>query len=331
MGGSNGSPNSSIPTHPNLMQASVLLAQPAPLPNQPEAAALETAKRAYAAYAKSLETGDSRDLARLVTDQVAFMVTIPEAGRKGRRGKKELALLVDWRWNQQKLRPVLTLDGITHNGQTAGFEYRVAGELGEKPYRNHVAVFFDVAGGRVTAFREYYGDNKMSAEAFRPLGLEPVLREKEAGTGEATQGKPPTLSTTELVTPAAGIVEVGKQAFEAFALSVEKGDWQPFLDLMDPDVTFTLPIPGRWRGQRQGIPEVAEYHRWRWEDLKMRTPVFLTGMTSNAHTVAVEFRIDGTIADSLRVKHPAVYFMDVLGGKVVGFREYNGDEEDIPK
>ena len=190
-------------------------------------------RRAFDAYARALETGEAWPLTDLATDDAAFMATVPEAGRKARSGKAEVEELVRWRWEELGLRPEVVLDGITEGGRTAGFEYRLEGTLGGEPYRTHAIVFFDVdEAGRVTGFREYYGDNTMPAEAFREAGLEPVFAEETPGLAARTAGKPPTLATTDRIPASEATIGVGQRAFEAFRLSCETGDWRTHLCLM---------------------------------------------------------------------------------------------------
>ena len=77
------------------------------------------------------------------------------------------------------------------------------------------------------------------------------------------------------------------------------------------------------RGKKQGVSEVAEYHRWRWEDLRMRFGSFeQRGVTTNGETFVTEFHVEGTICGGMRYKHPAVYVFDVCCEKVICFSEF---------
>jgi hypothetical protein len=80
------------------------------------------------------------------------------------------------------------------------------------------------------------------------------------------------------------------------------------------------------RGVQQGLDAAREYHRWRWEDLRMRAELTPKSLLGNGPTVAVEFDTAGSIGSDIPIHHWAVYYFDVRGGRVVGFREYNGDE-----
>jgi ketosteroid isomerase-like protein len=56
----------------------------------------------------------------------------------------------------------LTLTGITSNHSTVVFEIRDEGILWGQPYKNRVAVSFDVRGNKICAYREYLGSDGQS-------------------------------------------------------------------------------------------------------------------------------------------------------------------------
>ena len=57
---------------------------------------------------------------------------------------------------------LLTLDRVTSNETTVVFEFRDEGLLLGQPYKNRVAVSFDVRGDRLCAYREYFGSDGKS-------------------------------------------------------------------------------------------------------------------------------------------------------------------------
>ncbi len=59
----------------------------------------------------------------------------------------------------------------------------------------------------------------------------------------------------------------------------------------------------------------------------MRADLTQQSLMSNGPTIAIEFDTVGSIGAGLPIHHWAIYYFDVGSGKVVGFREYNGDEE----
>lgn len=141
--------------------------------------------------------------------------------------------------------------------------------------------------------QEYYGDNATPPSAFAQYGLQSVF-EPKSGSLQAKPGKPPTLARLSMSASGTSVA-TARSALEAFALSVAEGKWGAYVDLMARDVTLTLPIPGRMRGIQQGAKAVEEYHRWRWEELRMRATLTQRSLLVNGATVAIEFDTLGTI------------------------------------
>ena len=56
----------------------------------------------------------------------------------------------------------VTLDSITSNEKTVVFEFRDEGLMWRHPYKNRVAVAFDVSGEKICAYREYFGSDGKS-------------------------------------------------------------------------------------------------------------------------------------------------------------------------
>ena len=54
------------------------------------------------------------------------------------------------------------LDRVMSNATTVVFEFRDEGELRGAPYRNRVAVSFDVRDGCIAGYREYFGSDGTS-------------------------------------------------------------------------------------------------------------------------------------------------------------------------
>lgn len=53
----------------------------------------------------------------------------------------------------------LTLDRVTSNETTVVFEFRDEGKLLGKPYKNRIAVSFDVREDKICGYREYLGSD----------------------------------------------------------------------------------------------------------------------------------------------------------------------------
>lgn len=55
-----------------------------------------------------------------------------------------------------------SLDRVTSNETTVVFEFRDEGLLFGEPYKNRIAVSFDVRGDKICAYREYFGSDGKS-------------------------------------------------------------------------------------------------------------------------------------------------------------------------
>jgi len=60
------------------------------------------------------------------------------------------------------LRCALTLDSVTSNETTVVFEFRDEGMMWKEPYKNRIAVSFDVRGDKICGYREYFGSDGKS-------------------------------------------------------------------------------------------------------------------------------------------------------------------------
>ncbi len=57
---------------------------------------------------------------------------------------------------------VTSLDSVTSNETTVVFEFRDEGLLMGEPYKNRIAVAFDVRGDKICGYREYFGSDGKS-------------------------------------------------------------------------------------------------------------------------------------------------------------------------
>ena len=56
----------------------------------------------------------------------------------------------------------LTLDWVTSNETIVVFEFRDEGQMWGEPYKNRIAVSFDIRGDKIIAYREYMGSDGKS-------------------------------------------------------------------------------------------------------------------------------------------------------------------------
>jgi ketosteroid isomerase-like protein len=55
-----------------------------------------------------------------------------------------------------------SLERVTSNETTVVFEFRDEGMMREEPYKNRIAVSFDVRGDKICGYREYFGSDGKS-------------------------------------------------------------------------------------------------------------------------------------------------------------------------
>ncbi len=56
----------------------------------------------------------------------------------------------------------ITVERVTSNNSTVVFEFRDQGAMWGHPYKNRVAVSFDIRGDKICAYREYFGSDGQS-------------------------------------------------------------------------------------------------------------------------------------------------------------------------
>lgn len=134
---------------------------------------LETGHRAFEAFKHSVETGDAQQLLALLTDDFTFTSPIPVGEFQGKQvGKKRVAALTHWRWNDLQMRASMTLLTVTSSEKTVGFEWLHEGTNRGQLYTNRLAIFFDVRGDKISAWREYV--NEVDPEAVANAAVAPT-------------------------------------------------------------------------------------------------------------------------------------------------------------
>ena len=121
--------------------------------------ALKIGQRAFDAFKNAIEVGDVNALIELMHDDVSFYVPIPfEEWRGEQRGRERLRELIQFERDAMELRVKFTQVSIAAANNIAAVEFQVEGTNKGGAYRNHIAIFFEITGEKVTAFREYAGD-----------------------------------------------------------------------------------------------------------------------------------------------------------------------------
>jgi limonene-1,2-epoxide hydrolase len=118
-------------------------------------------------------------------------------------------------------------------------------------------------------------------------------------------------------------IDIALQAFVYLAERHQKGNFQPYLDMLTDDYTFYAPADG-FRGKNVGKGRAAAFYH----TITAAKPNFTFSkplrITSNGFTVVIEFTDEGTLMGQPYFNRIASSF-DIKEGKICGYREYFGD------
>lgn len=119
---------------------------------------LAVAQQAFAHFEQGLATGDWQAFFDLLTDDFSFWFPLGQF-RGFNVGKTRAIEFFNYVSEVYSEGLTLTLDRITSNETTVVFEFRDEGLMRGKPYKNRVAVSFDVRGDKICGYREYLGSD----------------------------------------------------------------------------------------------------------------------------------------------------------------------------
>ncbi|MDZ8031412.1 MAG: nuclear transport factor 2 family protein [Nostoc sp. DedQUE08] len=123
---------------------------------------LKVAQQAFEGLTHGMATGEWEALLDMLTED--FTLWFPMAKFHGLNVGKERAREF-FEYVSESFSPglkLIGLDRVTSNETTAVFEFRDEGLLFGQPYRNRVAVSFDVRGDKICGYREYFGSDGKS-------------------------------------------------------------------------------------------------------------------------------------------------------------------------
>ncbi|GAP96267.1 nuclear transport factor 2 family protein [Leptolyngbya sp. NIES-2104] len=122
---------------------------------------LAIARQAFAHFEQGLATGDWQAFFELLTDDFSFWFPIGKFSglNVGKARAIEFFSYVSEVYDQGLK---LTVDRVTSNETTVVFEFRDEGLMRGEPYKNRVAVSFDVRGDKICGYREYLGSDGKS-------------------------------------------------------------------------------------------------------------------------------------------------------------------------
>ena len=123
---------------------------------------LKVAHQAFTNLQHGLSTGDWHPMLDLLTDDFTFWFPVgPYHGlNEGKKKAQDFFQYVSEVFEQSI--KLTSLDRVTHNETTVVFEFRDEGRMWQEPYKNRIAVSFDVRGDKICSYREYFGSDGKS-------------------------------------------------------------------------------------------------------------------------------------------------------------------------
>jgi len=112
--------------------------------------------KAFDSFRQALETGQTVDFLKMVTEDFHFFVPLPlEKWNRKQKGKKRFEELVKFERSlfQMQLTPLVVLEN-ENNGMVV---FQASGLLNGRSFSNELVIVFEFVAERVRSFREYVG------------------------------------------------------------------------------------------------------------------------------------------------------------------------------
>ncbi|MCJ8280429.1 MAG: nuclear transport factor 2 family protein [Rivularia sp. ALOHA_DT_140] len=130
--------------------------------NQTSEKTLKVAHQGFENLNHGLATGEWNNFLDMLTEDFSFW--FPQGKYHGLNIGKERAKDF-FEYVSQAFSPGITItsiERITSNDTTVVFEFRDEGKLFGEPYKNRIAVSFDIRENQICAYREYFGSDGKS-------------------------------------------------------------------------------------------------------------------------------------------------------------------------
>ncbi|GBE92273.1 ketosteroid isomerase-like protein [Nostoc cycadae WK-1] len=123
---------------------------------------LKVAQQAFEHFTSGLATGDWQAFLDMLTEDFTFWFPMGKFHglNEGKERAQEFLQYVSESFGSGIT--LTSLDRVTSNETTVVFEFRDEGLLLGQPYKNRVAVSFDVCGDKICSYREYFGSDGKS-------------------------------------------------------------------------------------------------------------------------------------------------------------------------
>lgn len=122
---------------------------------------LTIAREAFKHFSQGLATGEWEPFLAMLTDDFSFWFPVGEFHGLN-QGKERARQFFQYASEAYSEGLTVTLDRVTSNENTVVFEFRDEGPMWGQPYKNRVAVSFDVREDKICFYREYFGSDGKS-------------------------------------------------------------------------------------------------------------------------------------------------------------------------
>lgn len=122
---------------------------------------IDVAQRAFQDFTHGLATGEWDSFLDRLTDDFTFWFPIgPFHGLNvGKERARDFFEYVNQVFDGLEIE---SIERVTSNDTTVVFEFRDQGKLRGEPYKNRIAVSFDIRGDKICGYREYLGSDGKS-------------------------------------------------------------------------------------------------------------------------------------------------------------------------
>lgn len=123
---------------------------------------LKIAHQAFEYFTNALATGEWNDFLEMLTEDFSFW--FPQGKfhglNVGKHKAKEFFEYVSQTFNAKII--ITSVERVTSNDTTVVFEFRDEGKMMGEPYKNRIAVSFDIREDKICGYREYFGSDGKS-------------------------------------------------------------------------------------------------------------------------------------------------------------------------
>lgn len=120
---------------------------------------------------------------------------------------------------------------------------------------------------------------------------------------------------------ASSTLAVAQEGFERFKQGLATGQWEPFLEMLTEDCSFSIPASS-YKDANQGKTILAKFLNYASECVFKRSlTLTLQRITHNETTVVFEVRSEGEMWENPYENQAAIAF-DIQGDRICSYREY---------